>query len=138
MNCKHKHGDNVSTYWLCGQCYSKLPDRPVKYVMRRATVGDGDFEGKVMPERQIPIYAPIKVADGGHTLSAFVKAIASRLVVMTRGSMGMDDATDYAVSLLESIDEEFGVHDFDWSTSGAWEIVDEDMQHWDFDSPSGN
>ena len=138
MTCNHEHGDNVSTYWLCGQCYSKLPDRPVKYVMRRATAGDGDFEGKVLPKRQIPIYAPIKVADSGLKLAEFVKAIAARLVVQTRGSMDMQVATDYAVSLLESYDEEFGAPDFDWSTDGAWEIVNEDMQYWDGESSASN
>ena len=141
MECKHKHGDHVSTYWLCGQCYSKLHDRPVKYKMKRQqfdVYSASDITRSSEPLRQVAIYSPIKVADSGLTLSGFVKKIAARLVVQTRGYMSMVDATDYAVSLLEFIDEEFAAPGFDWSTSGAWEIVGEDMQYWDTEDSASN
>lgn len=142
MPCQHKHGDTVSTYWLCGQCYAKLADRPVKYVMESAHfdsafAGD-DHTNKGGSLRQMPIYAPVLKAASGLTLSQFITAIARRLVAKTGGSMTMTDATDYAVDLLEMVSDEFGASDFDWSTEGAWELVSEDMQNWDGDAPEGN
>lgn len=126
MTCKHQHGDMVSGYWLCGQCFQKLPDRPVRYVMEPA-VPAGD-PGR---RRQMPVYAQIRTTESGMTLSQFVSAVARRLVAQTLGGLTMDDAIDYAVDLLKLDEVEFGSDDRDWSVAAACELVSEDMQYWD-------
>jgi len=127
MTCEHLHGDFVSGYWLCGQCYAKLPARPHWLYMQTGT----GLEGEPITPRQKVRVAEIVTAVGGLTLSAFIAAIARRLVVKSGGNFGMSDATDYAIDLLESLGEEFGSSGFDWTVEDAWAIVDDDMQDWE-------
>lgn len=145
MACMHKNGDMVNGAWLCGQCYSLLPSRPYRTFMV-AQMDDGRADnrpmvkgGEVGPIRKQQIaYAPVSVAPGGMTLAKFVAAIASRLIVQTRGGMGAVEASDYAIEILRTFGEEFGAPDVDWTAAGAWDLVAEDMGYWDECGAAGN
>jgi len=50
----------------------------------------------------------------------------------------LEDATNYAIDLLQNYGEPFGSADMAWDAGGAWELVDEDMQHWDTDEGTSN
>jgi hypothetical protein len=123
MICTHWDGDTVNGYWLCAKCFAKLEDRPRRY--RTSGVEDGDI-----PPRQEVTLAPIAEADGT-TLSQFVNAMVSRLIARTGGGFNRADAIEYAIEILRTFGEPFGSDDLDWTSAGAWELVDEDLQHWD-------
>lgn len=74
--CLHPHGDIIDGYWLCGRCYEKLPERPVKYSKgnRAISVNGAEYF------HQIPIYAKIRKASNGWSLSKFVEAMVRRLI----------------------------------------------------------
>lgn len=129
-DCKHWDGDTVNGYWLCAKCFAKLPDRPRRYYM--VGVEDGD-----LPPRQEVILAPVAEADGT-TLSQFVNAMALRLIARTGGEFNKADALNYAIDILRDFGEPFGSDDLDWTSAGAWELVDEDLQYWDADEPASN
>jgi hypothetical protein len=131
-DCKHERGDYVNGYWLCAACYKKLDDRPRTYIMQKS------LSEQVKGERQEVFVAPIAAIPKGLSLSRFVKAMAMRLISQTRGSFTMADALDYAVEILRNLEEPFGSADFQWTVSGAWELVSEDMQYWDNDAVSDN
>ncbi len=130
MTCKHWEGDTVNGYWLCAKCYAKLEDRPRQY--RMSGVEDGDI-----PPRQEVTLAPIAEADGT-TLSQFVNAMDLRLIARTGGGFNKADAIEYAIEVLRVFGEPFGSDDLDWTSAGAWELVDEDLQHWDADEAASN
>ncbi|WP_305968582.1 MULTISPECIES: hypothetical protein [unclassified Mameliella] len=143
-NCNHWEGDTVSGNWLCAKCYAKLPDRPRKYGVERlelAKVYDGDNwwnpDGSRYPTRQTVTLAPISEAQG-NTLAQFIEAMALRLIARTRGGFQKPDAMDYAIEILRTFGEPFGSDDMDWTSAGAWELVDEDMQYWDADETASN
>lgn len=138
MACNHPNGDSVNGYWVCGQCFQKLPSRPVIYVMRPVTTSeDWDVDGRRRRMRQEAIHAPIAKCEGV-TLSQFIDMMARRLVARTRGGFHIDDARDYAVECLRSLDETFGSDDMAWDQGAAWDIVDEDMTYWDADEAATN
>tara|TARA_R110000772_G_scaffold45492_1_gene104214 strand:- start:3797 stop:4135 length:339 start_codon:yes stop_codon:yes gene_type:complete len=87
--------------------------------------------------RQKVEYVPVASHDG-ITLSEFVRKIASRFVSRTRGAMSMDEATNYALDLMQDIGAEFGDINYSWDSGGAFEIADEDMQYWDAESSGSN
>jgi hypothetical protein len=130
--CRHWEGDTINGYWLCAACYTKVAERPRRYF--RPIVGF-DPDGRI-PAQEI-ILAPIATHESV-TLGQFLKKMASRLIAITRGSMTVDDATDYAIDLLRGFDEKFGDPSMCWDASGAWEIVDEDLQYWDADESATN
>lgn len=136
--CKHEHGDIVDGYWLCGQCYKKLDERPREYKqvkVKLVTVEDGGDQ--IIPRyRQEVFPAPIRRADSGFTLSEFIHVMARKL--MAKASMSKIDALDYARDILEMMGEEFGCADMDWDTDAAWEIIKDDMKNWDYDGGGGN
>lgn len=127
--CKHWDGDKINGYWICAACYAKLAEQPRRYV-KPMKVSGFYADGPAPP--QDVIKAPIATHEG-MTLGQFIKKMASRLIVITRGSMTVNDATDYAIDLLRGLDEKFGDPSMCWDASGAWEIVDEDLQYWDTD-----
>ncbi|AUR11196.1 hypothetical protein PhaeoP48_01199 [Phaeobacter inhibens] len=129
-DCKHWEGDTVNGYWLCAKCFAKLPDQPRKYYPGGSPDGD-------TPQRQEVILAPIAKAQET-TLGQFIEAMALRLIARTRGSFQKPDAMDYAVEILRTFGEPFGSDDLDWTSAGAWELVDEDIQHWDADDAASN
>ncbi|WP_158442337.1 hypothetical protein [Paracoccus aminophilus] len=45
--CKHQNGDFVNGYWLCGQCFRKLPERPGEIYWKPSV------EAKGYPSQQI-------------------------------------------------------------------------------------
>jgi hypothetical protein len=144
INCTHKKGgDTINGSWVCSQCFQKLPDRPSvlsqeKIRFRLDGDGDGMPHGARRPMfRQKVNYTPIAICEGV-TLYQFIQSLASRFVARTKGAMNMYDATDYALSLMQDFDEEFGAIDFAWDAGGAFEIADEDMQHWDHDDGGAN
>ncbi len=132
-DCKHWRGDTVNGYWICAKCFAKLPDRPYRILpptkLRGADGGN--------PHVQEWVNAPIAKAQGT-TLSQFIEAMALRLIARTRGGFQKPDAIDYAVEILRTFGEPFGSDDLDWTSAGAWELVDEDMQHWDADEAASN
>lgn len=130
-DCKHWEGDTVNGFWICAKCFAKLQHRPHRYVMERAA----EFTDR--PPRQMVINAPIAKA-GDVSLATFVTFMAQRLVARTRGGFQMPDAMDYAVEILRFFGEPFGSDELDWTSAGAWELVDEDMQHWDADEAASN
>ncbi|NDV50378.1 hypothetical protein [Salipiger sp. PrR003] len=121
----------VNGYWLCARCYAKLPHRPHRYITT------GGIEGGDVPARQEIINAPIAKAHG-ITLGQFVTAMALRLIAVTRGGFHKHDALDYAVDILRVLGDPFGSNDLDWTSSGARELVAEDMQSWDVDERLSN
>ena len=127
MTCEHHHGDFVSGYWLCGQCYAKLPARPHWLYMQMGTGLEGE---PVIPRQRVRV-AEIVTAPGGLTLSGFIAQIANRVTVKHRWSIQRLYATNYAIGLLKSLGEEFGSSGFDWTVQDAWAIVAEDMQDWE-------
>lgn len=135
IECGHKSGDTVNGRWLCASCYKYLNERPRYYRMVRVDAGCHFMSDA--PHRQEVYYAPIALARSV-TLAEFVKMIAIRLVSQTRGSFDMADAIDYAVEILRNLDEPFGADDIDWSVSGAWDLVSEDMSYWDDDGNDGS
>lgn len=135
MTCAHKSGDWVNGYWLCGPCYAKLADRPVRYEWEAPHNAGNDEGGR---RRQRAVRAPIATAPEGTTLSQFVRQMALRLLSVTGGAFTDGDAIDYAVEVLRLSEDPFGEDDFDWSTAGAWERIEEDMQTWDFGRATGN
>lgn len=130
MTCKHWEGDTVNGYWLCAKCFTKLAERPVRYF--NSGVEDGDI-----PPRQEAVQAPIAEADD-MTLGKFVEAMALRLIARTRGGFQRPDALDYAVEILRLVGEQFASKDMDWSTAGAFDLVDEDLLNWDADEAAPN
>lgn len=129
-NCKHWEGDTIDGYWLCAKCYTKIGERPRRYY--QGGVQDGDI-----PTRQEVILAPIAEAQGC-TLGQFIDAMALRLIARTRGGFQKQDAISYAVEILRCFDEPFGSNDIDWTAAGAFDLVDEDLQHWDADESASN
>lgn len=137
MTCGHdKHGDFVNGYWVCGDCYKKLHDRPKKYKMVR--IGYGDPWDNNAQHRQEVIPCPIATSEDGMTLSEFIKAMAMRLIHQTKGGFQMVDALDYSIEILRCFDDPFGSKDMDWDVSGAFELISEDMQYWDCDGADGS
>ncbi|MDO6755402.1 hypothetical protein Q4598_04100 [Phaeobacter inhibens] len=130
MTCTHWDGDTVNGYWLCAKCFAKLQDRPRRYHMSGVEGGD-------VPPRQEVTLAPVAKADGT-TLAQFVHAMALRLIARTGGSFDKADALEYAIEILRTFSEPFGSDDLDWTSAGAWELVDEDLQHWDADESASN
>ena len=129
-DCKHWQGDSVDGYWLCAKCLAKLPDRPQRLLKPTSLRGkDG------APYPQDILNAPIATAQG-YTLGQFVESMALRL--MARGGFQKTDAINYAIDLLRALGEKFGSDDMDWTSAGAWEIVDDDMQYWDADESASN
>tara|TARA_Y100000815_G_scaffold274272_2_gene307837 strand:+ start:260 stop:559 length:300 start_codon:yes stop_codon:yes gene_type:complete len=98
-----------------------------------APAGDG---GDTRPRQQV-VLAPIATAQG-FTLSQFIKAMALRLIARTLGAFDKRDAEDYAIEILRCFDEPFGSGDLDWTSEGAFEMVDEDLQYWDADKAASN
>lgn len=141
--CEHfKHGGGyVCGFWICANCYQKLPERPRKLFMVRSSllesIGEMFKKGGEQAPRQDVKYAP-EIEVDGVTLSMFIDAMARRIVAQTRGGMGMDDARLYSLAVLESLGDPFGHKDLSWDEAGAIEIVDEDMQCWDFDGGGEN
>lgn len=129
-SCKHWDGDTVNGYWLCAKCFAKLEEQPRRYYMVGAEHGD-------TPPRQEVTLAPVAKA-GGTTLLQFVEMMARRLIVCSGGNFQMYEATEYAVEILCNLGEPFGSDDMDWTSIGAWELVDEDMQYWDADETACN
>lgn len=138
MTCTHPHGDFVAGTWLCGRCYAKLDSRPARYSMEAAPDSGTRTEDVVPVLRQAKTEAPIRVAATGLTLSQFIEVGARRVVVHCAGTMALADAIDYIIDLLRVEGAEFGSPDFDWSEAGAWELVTEDMAHWDRGRPGAN
>lgn len=132
--CKHWEGDTVNGYWLCAKCFARLSDRPRRYY-KPIKITDMDSDQPVPP--QDVILAPVATHDG-FTLGQFISSMASRLVSRTRGSFTMEDAASYAIDLLQGFGVPFGAKDMAWDVGGAWELVDDDMQHWDADESASN
>lgn len=132
MTCRHQHGDTILGMWVCGQCFKKLPERPVQHVMERSSDPGG------RPPRQIAIKCPISTAADGITLCQFVTWMASRLVARTAGQMPHAEAIDYGIGLLETLGDGFGSEAQVWDRGGAYEIVDEELQYWDADERQSN
>jgi hypothetical protein len=128
--CHHPKGDTINGFWVCASCYEKLQERPRRYKMVPAPSGDV-WLSDVGSIRQEVILSPVARSECGMTFGAFVEAMALRLIAQTRGSFSKPDALDYALEILRNLGEPFGAADYDWSISGAWELVSEDMQYWD-------
>ena len=132
-DCRHEHGDMVNGYWLCGQCYTKMAERPSRLVMEPIiNVSEGETS------RQIAVHAEIRTAESGLTLSEFIRLMAMRLITRNAGAMHMSDAIDYAAEVLKMAGDEFGSPDLGWDTACAWDLVDEDMSYWDGDGDGRN
>lgn len=129
--CKHEHGDFVNGYWLCGQCYQKMAERPT-FIYCESVIAGGDDGHR----RQMIRHSIIIRAESGLTLSQLILAMSRRLVATC--NFTMQDASDYAVDLLQNLGEEFGCSEIDWTLEGAWEIVREDQEYWDRDSDYGD
>ncbi|WP_407473487.1 hypothetical protein [Sulfitobacter sp. PM12] len=140
MICTHPHGDTVNGHWLCGKCYAKLSERPKTYKTVRTPIASLRQEDSPPPARyrQDVFPAPISTDENGMTLSAFIEAMAKRLIALTRGGFTKPDAIDYAIDLLRGFEEPFGNPELDWSHAGAWEMVNEDVQYWDHDGAGSN
>lgn len=138
MTCKHEHGVDLDGDWICGQCFAKLHERPRTYYMEPSMRIDG--EGDIgRPPRQMVRLCPVKRADSGFNLGEFILCMARRLFVRSGGTMPLHEAKAYALDLLRDDGTEFGSNDYDWGQTGAWDLVDEDMQHWEpFDGDQGN
>lgn len=134
--CKHWEGDNVNGLWVCAKCFAELAERPRKLI-KAMKVPDFYADQPPKPTRQDVIIAPI-AAHEGTTLAQFIAAMAQRLVARTRGAMSTSEAANYAIDLLQGFDEPFGSKDMAWDAGGAWEIVDEDLQHWDAEESATN
>lgn len=129
MSCQHEHGDFVDGIWICGQCWTKLPDRPARYFWESGVVG---ADGGDAPRRQMVAHCPIKTAKNGLTLGQFVGAFARRLIART--GFGKLDAVDYALDLLRLQGAEFASPDVDWDTESAWDLAIDDMEYWDWET----
>ncbi len=133
-SCKHGHGEWIDGYWLCGQCYEKMEDVP--YDLKWELGGSHDSDGP--PRRQISVKRPTSEHATGHSLKSFIWAMAHHLIAATRGGFTQIDANDYAIEILKGGDVEFGDYDYDWTFTGAKELVYEDVKYWDFDVAGGN
>lgn len=129
--CEHRHGDFVNTYWLCGECYTKMAERPFRVFMERTNA-------KCETERQNVEHAEILMSEEKTTLSTFITLMVEYLIQVTHGDMSLAEAVDYAVDLLRCLGEPFGTGDMDWGPEGAHEIVDEDVQNWEQDASEQN
>ena len=126
--CKHRHGDYIKpmAYWLCGQCFKPLSDRPQRY----------GFVGHVSPSescgvrQEIVWQAEIKKSSEGTTLSEFLRTMAKRYQRRCR-DLPVTDAYEAAIEYLRYIEDEFGDPALCWSHDAAREMADEDMQNWD-------
>lgn len=137
--CAHPHGDYVTGIWVCGKCWRKLDERPSELVMveRKGFGLDHHSDGETQPRmRQERRSVPVLVTPEGDTLGSFIRSMALRLVA--RSALTMTDALDYAIELARSVCEPFGRTGENWGSDGAWELVDEDMQHWDASTEGSN
>lgn len=129
--CKHTHGDYIKpmAYWLCGQCFTPLEGRPVKYGMKFIGAEYG-------PRYDIKWQAEIRNSAEGTTLSEFLRTMVKRYQRRCRG-LSAEDAYNAAIEYLKFLGEDFGDTSLCWSHDAAREEADEDMQHWDADEGAG-
>lgn len=135
-NCGHMHGAMVAPLglWVCGQCYAKLAERPVRYGMA------GHPEGEGMALRQEIVWqSAVRVSAEKTTLADFLAAMVRRLRSRDR-DLHTADAYDIALDVLRSHsdDLEFGDPQHDWSRVSAIDLADEEMSYWESDCEGAN
>lgn len=133
MTCTHKRGDYIPGMglWLCSGCWQKLAFRP--YRLGMAPVNRNWVRGvTVQVQRQDVVWqAEIHTDQHGNTLGSFLRAMVKRFQFRTRPKMSDQDAYDLAISILQTLGDEFGDPAYDWSPEGAREFADEEIQHFD-------
>lgn len=126
--CEHKVGCWIKDmmFWLCADCFERLPERPKKY-------GPG-----LGPGPQVIIWQAEVATDkvSGVTLDGFLRTMALRFHNRTRPKMPISDAYDLAIESLKLMGDKFGDPAYDWSHAGAREMADLEMEH--FDHVKGN
>ncbi len=125
--CQHLHGAWVKPLglWVCGLCYAKLPNCPVKYGM----VPPGNMPGAA-PLQQIIWQAELRFSAQRTTLASFIEAIARRMMYRTAG-LSLTDACGYAIDELAAAGVEFGDTSQDWSRMAAVDWAEEAMTYWE-------
>lgn len=76
-----------------------------------------------------PLY-PVKV-----TIETFLMAVTRRF--MAKAGMDQEGAFELALACMQTVDEDFGDPDFDWSDAGAADVVDEELSYWGDEEGSG-
>lgn len=129
--CPHARGDHIQemAYWLCCDCWTKLPERPTRYGM--------SSEGKVVGPRQaITWQAATASAAGGVTLNDFLRTMTRRFRRYDK-TPTLSAFYDLAIAALESLGDPYGDISYDWTHAGARDLADEEVHMWDGD-PEGN
>ena len=125
--CKqHKRGATIEEmgYWVCGDCYSVLPSKPIKYGAPSPSIFDG-------PPQVITWQAETTKSVEGLTLNDFLRTAAHRYQYYDR-SLSLHEAYGLAIELLETIGENFADPAMEWSHSSAREIVNDDVnEYWE-------
>lgn len=127
--CKqHKRGGDIKEmgYWVCGDCYSILPSKPITWGAGSQTTIDG-------PPQVITWQAETTKSAEGLTLNDFLKTAAHRYKYHAR-DISLEDAYDLAIELLKTIEEKFADPVMEWSHASAREIVSDDVScYWEED-----
>ena len=126
MDCGHERGDWIAekAFWLCADCWARLPDWPVQYGAPTS------FNGSAVP--QVIIWSASKAeAPNGMTLNNFIKAMACRFIERTQPPMSKSAAYDAAIGVMEVSLDQFGDPDLEWTNEAAQEMADDEMQYWD-------
>ena len=135
-SCGHQHGANVLPLglWVCGKCYAKLAERPV----RRGMAGHPEGEGMAL-RQEIVWQSEIRVSAERTTLADFLAAMVRRFRGRNRDLQVMD-AYDLALDVLRSHSDEleFGDPEHDWSRVSAIGLADEEMSYWETDCEGAN
>jgi hypothetical protein len=127
MACQHRSGAWVPEmgYWVCAQCFSRLPDRPKTLGPAPYTAG-----GSSSPPQVIIWQAETARAHSGLTLAEFLRTMAKRYQLKGRG-VTLAVAYTSAIEFLSAIGDAFGDPAYDWTHEGAREMANEDMQEWE-------
>lgn len=123
--CRHQRGDWISeqAYWLCADCWAKLPSRPRRYGPTSRTSNEG--------ARQDIIWeAEIAKADGV-TLNDFLRTMARRYERRTRPQIDRAAAYSAAIEYISALGDDYGDPAYCWNHDAAREFADDDMQDWD-------
>ena len=137
-DCKHEHGGFLEHWWICGQCYRKLPERPRRFKMVKLDPEVkfcGAEPDRILYRQEITWISEEKVSAELTALGQFLCWIAERF--KSRGGVGVEDANSLALDCLREIGIEFGDPSMMWNVAAAHDLADEEMDYWGNDEQSG-
>lgn len=133
--CGHRRGDFVHGLWVCGDCFSVLEARPVRYGIAK------DFrheDAVVRGPQQIVWQAGIATDTSGVRFGTFLLWMISHVRAKSGWNLSKEEARGECLDCLKSMDEPFGADGSCWSRDDAKYLVIEGIcSYWDDDAACG-